>query len=136
MFEIANFLSRVNLEDGATQDEFIKTMEGLEDQDDSLVLLDPEDIDRVFETHEKATFGRIIINKTAAGIGISDIPAWLKEPESECSVVCLFITGDLDLIEGYDAAEQVRGLLPEKTDVLFTLKQTDDPDIKTCVLAA
>ncbi|MBR6359601.1 MAG: hypothetical protein IKS11_08125 [Lachnospiraceae bacterium] len=136
MFEISNLLRRVNLEDGVTHDEFIKIMENLEDQDDSLVLLDPEDIGRVFETHEKATFGRININKTAAGIGISDFPAWLKEQESECSVVCLFITGDLDLIEGYDAAEQVSGLLPEKTDVLFTLKQTDDPDIKTCVLAA
>lgn len=136
MFEIANFLSRVNLEDGATQDEFIKTMEGLEDQDDSLVLLDPEDIGRVFETHEKATFGRMEIKKTASGIAIPDIPAWLKETETEYDMVCLFITGDLDLIEGYEAAEQVRGLLPEKTDVLFTLKQTDDPDIKTCVLAA
>ncbi len=136
MFEIPNLLMRVNLEDGATQDEFIKTMEGLEDQDDSLVLLDPEDVGRVFETHEKATFGRININKAAAGIGISDIPSWLKETETEYDMVCLFITGHLDLIEGYDAAEQVRGLLPEKTDVLFTLKQTDDPDIKICVLAA
>jgi cell division GTPase FtsZ len=129
-------MSNVIFQNGVSADEYRKVMEGLTNQEDRFISMDPEEIGRVLADHEETLFGRIDFRRTKEEVALSDVPEWLKESVSECDRVFLFITGDLSLLEAHNAVETVKALLPEKADIVFCFRQSDSSDIEVYALVA
>ncbi len=129
------FHIHVNFEGGATTGEFLEAWNEFESRTDSLITFDPEEIHRLLTNHKELTFGRINLQKNETEVTISELPECLKGSGPECDIVYLFFTGDFSLIETHDLADKVKSNLSEKTEVIISLRQGDDSDIRLYALA-